>query len=124
MIWVCLGGGVGAVARLLTDSAVNTRFRAPVPLGTLVINVVGSLLLGVVTGVAVDSSGFASTWAGPLGTGFCGGFTTFSTASVETARLATGHRGGVAVGHALVMAVAGFVVALIGLWLGRRLMGQ
>lgn len=90
MLWVCLAGGLGAVARFLLDSRINSRFSVPVPLGTLVINVMGSLLLGLITAAALNHLGFSQNLKEPLGTGFCGGFTTFSTASVETARAAYG----------------------------------
>ena len=49
MLWVCLAGGFGAVARFLLESRINSRFSAPVPLGTLVINVVGSQSCGILT---------------------------------------------------------------------------
>ncbi|MGO8176232.1 CrcB family protein, partial [Rhizobium ruizarguesonis] len=57
MLWVCLAGGLGAVARFLLDSRINSRFSVPVPLGTLVINVMGSLLLGLITAAALNHLG-------------------------------------------------------------------
>ncbi|WCC80588.1 CrcB family protein [Cutibacterium equinum] len=118
MLWMCLAGGLGAVARFLLDSRVNSRFPAPVPVGTIIINVVGSLLLGFITAVALTHVGLSHSLKGPLGTGFCGGFTTFSTASVETARTALDRGMSLAVVHCLGMAIAGVLAAILGLFLG------
>ncbi|MGK2350409.1 fluoride efflux transporter FluC [Cutibacterium sp. V947] len=118
MLWICLAGGLGAVTRLLLDLCISSRLSAPVPVGTLVINVVGSLLLGFITAVALGDVGFSQHLKGPLGTGFCGGFTTFSTASVETARTASGRGVNVAGLHCLGMAIAGVLAAILGLFLG------
>ena len=82
-----LAGGLGAVARFVVDAAVTARRPAPFPLATLLINVTGSLLLGLLTGLVLYD-GVADGWRVVLGTGFCGGFTTFSTASVSGVRLA------------------------------------
>jgi CrcB protein len=84
---VALAGAAGAVARFLTDRAVVARYRGPFPLATLLINVVGALVLGLLTG-AVLYQGLPHLPETVAGTGFCGGFTTFSTFTVENVRLA------------------------------------
>ncbi|MSS45814.1 CrcB family protein [Cutibacterium sp. WCA-380-WT-3A] len=120
MVWICLAGGLGAVTRFLLDSRLNSRFPAPIPVGTVVINVAGSLLLGFITAVALQHMGFSQHLKGPLATGFCGGFTTFSTASVETVRTSSEH--GIFVGmlHCIGMAIAGVLAAILGLFLGSQ----
>jgi len=120
MLWVCLAGGLGAVLRFLLDSRINSRFSAPVPIGTLVINMAGSWVLGFTTAVALNHLGFSQSLKGPLGTGFCGGFTTFSTASVETARIASDRGMRIGVLHCLGMAIGGVLAAILGLFLGSR----
>ena len=112
---VGLAGGLGAAARFSLDSWITSRWRAPLPVGTVIINVTGSLLLGLLTGWALRTSG-AEVLA-VLGTGFLGGYTTFSTASVEAARLARSGRGLGAVVHAIAMVLLGLGAALLGLWL-------
>lgn len=82
-LWIALAGGVGAAARFLLDSWIVTRVRHRVPVGTIVINLLGSFLLGLLVG----HFGHDRELTKVLGTGAMGGFTTFSTASVESARL-------------------------------------
>jgi CrcB protein len=86
LLWVALAGSGGAVARFIVDGVVRSRFGRRFPLGTVTINVTGSLLLGVLTGVVLFHHQ-PSLWTTVGGTGFCGGYTTFSTASFETVRL-------------------------------------
>jgi CrcB protein len=81
-----IAGGLGSVARFVLDGAIRSRLRGPVPVGTMAINISGSLLLGFLTGVVLASA-LPSSWTLVCGTGFLGGYTTFSTASTETVRL-------------------------------------
>ncbi|WP_028652968.1 fluoride efflux transporter FluC [Nocardioides halotolerans] len=103
---VALGAAVGAPLRFAVASALDAeRF----PRGTLAVNVVGSFLLGLL--VAAGASGH---WAALLGTGFCGGFTTYSAFAVQTHRL--GWRRGAAyavltIGLSLAACALGVVVA-------------
>lgn len=115
VLLVGLAGGLGAMARFSLDSWITARWRAQIPIGTVVINVTGSLLMGLLVGWALRSGGDAVLAV--LGTGFLGGYTTFSTASVEAARLARSGRGTAALFHALLMVLLGFSSALAGLWL-------
>jgi len=88
LAWAALvaAGAIGAVARFLLDRAVGERTHGVFPRGTLAINVSGSFLLGLITGLALHH-GLGKTPKIVLGTGFCGAFTTFSTFTYETARL-------------------------------------
>lgn len=85
-VLVCLAGAVGAVARFVVDATVRARLRSSFPWATVLINVTGSLLLGVLTGLVLfhHTGSDAKT---VVGTGFCGGYTTFSTAMFESVRL-------------------------------------
>lgn len=83
-----LAGGLGAVARFVVDAMVNRRLpNSPMPAGTLLINITGSFLLGLLTGLAARHSGLPPALTSVAGAGFCGGYTTFSTASLELVRL-------------------------------------
>lgn len=89
VLLVLLGGGIGAPARYLTDRWVQSRHRLRFPLGTLLVNLAGCLILGGIAGGLADRHWSANLQA-LLGTGFCGGLTTFSTFSVETVELLQG----------------------------------
>jgi CrcB protein len=89
LAWVAFiaAGAIGAPVRYLVDVAISDRVRGRLPVGTLVVNVSGSLLLGLLTGLALYH-GFPNTSRLVLGTGFCGAYTTFSMFTFETVRLA------------------------------------
>lgn len=114
---VAVAGGVGAVARFVLDGVVRSRLASIVPAGTLVINVSGSLLLGVITGlvlVGVEPSDFRVV----LGTGLIGGYTTFSTAMIETVRLLQQRRLVAAAVNGIGMLILGLGAAVLGVFLG------
>ncbi len=83
-LMVALGAAVGAPARYLTDRAVQSRHDSTFPWGTLLVNVVASLVLGVVVAAAAH---LGAELQALLATGFCGALSTFSTFSYETVRL-------------------------------------
>jgi len=105
IVVLALAGGLGAAARFVVDTAVARRARTSVPVGTAVVNVTACLLLGLLTGWALGRPGSDGVLA-VLGTGLLGGYSTFSTASVEAARLLLAGRRSAAVLHALGMLLA------------------
>jgi fluoride exporter len=117
LVLVSVAGGLGAAARLVLDGVISARVHSAYPVGTTVINVTGSLLLGLITGLAI-SHGLPQQWHLILGSGFLGGYTTFSTASVETVRLLQAGRYASAVVNGLGMLVLSVLAAAVGLWLG------
>ena len=138
---LAVAGGLGAVTRFTVDARVGaavTRRRAArsprpggprgararwagIPLGTVVVNVTACLLLGIVTGWTTTAASAPTAVASVLGTGFLGGYSTFSTASVESARLLLAGRGPATALHALGMAAASLVAAVLGLAVGGAL---
>lgn len=120
LLVVALAGGVGAVARLLVDGEVRRRLGDDRPWGTALVNLSGSLLLGLVAGLA--AGGLLPPAAQVVvGTGFLGGYTTFSTAAVEAVRLALGGHRRAAVLHAAGQLAAGVLLAGCGLLAGLAL---
>ena len=88
-----LAGGAGAVLRALLIHHLGVRRSDPLPVGTMVVNASGSLLLGILTGLSLYH-GLGPHVLAVAGVGLCGGYTTWSTASWETAHLLhTGQRG-------------------------------
>ncbi len=115
--WTWLGvallGGVGANARFLLDALVSARAGGGLPLGTLAVNASGSLLLGLVTGLAL--SGDALVLAG---TATLGSYTTFSTWMLETHRLAEDVRPRGALANVIVSLALGIGAAALGRAIG------
>ena len=107
-------GGVGAIARFLLDGAVAARLGRAFPFGTFAVNLSGSLVLGLLAGLALDPD--AQRVAG---TGLVGAFTTFSTWALESHRL--GEDGELGLGIANL--AASLVCGLWAAWLGRELGG-
>ncbi|MCK0091601.1 fluoride efflux transporter CrcB [Rhodococcus sp. F64268] len=85
-LWVALAGSLGALARFVVDGEIRNRRSLQFPWSTLVVNVSGSLLLGILMGLVLLHDADRRLEV-VLGVGFCGGYTTFSTVSVETVRL-------------------------------------
>ncbi|MCT2022137.1 MULTISPECIES: fluoride efflux transporter CrcB [Kocuria] len=112
---VALGGAVGAVLRFLVDRGITARWAPTFPAATLLINVTGSFVLGVVTGL---SAVLGPVWTLALGTGLCGGYTTFSTAMVDAVRLAREQRAGAAVVSVLGTVLWSLLAVAAGLTLG------
>lgn len=120
VLLLAVAGGIGAVSRFLADTFVARHNPFRMPLGTLLINVTGSLVLGLLTGLlaadAPESTG--ATVRAVLGTGFCGGYTTFSTASIESVRLWVAEGRGTGVGYAVATLLGSVAAAGVGVWLG------
>jgi CrcB protein len=115
---VMLAGAAGAVARYILDFAISSRRSGSLfPWGTFVINVTGSLALGILTGLALHH-GLSPLGRTIVGTGFLGGYTTFSTFTYETLRLIEDGARGPALGNALGSVTAGMAAASLGLMLG------
>ncbi|HET9691722.1 MAG TPA: fluoride efflux transporter CrcB [Acidimicrobiales bacterium] len=114
IVEVALAGSLGALARFAVDGAVRERLATVLPSGTILINLTGSLLLGVLTGLVAFHAA-PGTLTLVAGTGFCGGYTTFSTASFETVRLAQQGRLAAATVNAAATAVGALAAAAAGL---------
>ena len=122
MIWfVALGGALGSVSRFLLGPALQRAFNATFPVGTLFINVVGSLILGFVLGLAAEGVDVRPEARAFIAIGFCGGFTTFSTFSYEAVRLLEDGEGSRAALYVLASVVLSIGAAFIGLVAARQL---
>lgn len=110
---MALAGGLGAATRFGVDAFVRPRVTERQPWSTHLINITGSMLLGLIVGL-----GSADSWHTVAGTGFLGGYTTFSTASVETAHFALDRRYGAAALSAVGMLVLSVAAASAGYALG------
>lgn len=115
MIWyVAFGSAVGGVARWALAGFVQQRAGALFPVGTLIVNITGSFLLGLLLRYALGSEAISPEVRALLTTGFCGGYTTFSTFTYETAILLEEGEYWRAGAYILVSVL----LSLIGVWLG------
>ena len=115
LVWagVVVLGGVGAVLRFLVDGAVSARVRRSFPYGTLVVNLSGAFVLGLLAGLAPSRD-----VALLAGTATVGAYTTFSTWMFETQRLGEDRRVRSLLANLGVSLVAGLAVAALGRWIG------
>jgi CrcB protein len=120
LLSVCGAGGVGAAARFVLDGLIRAWLTSTYPVGTMLINVTGSLLLGLFAGLTLGQA-LPQAWQTIAGTGFLGGYTTFSTASFETVRLLEERRLAAALVNGIGMLVVGVAAACLGLVVGLAL---
>ena len=113
------GGAVGAVARLAVSGFVQKRVGAGFPLGTLVVNVLGCLLLGVVMEVVVERELFSPRVRALVAVGLLGSFTTFSTFGYETLELLRSGAWPSALANVGLNVVVGLLAVLSGILLVR-----
>lgn len=100
-VWIALGGALGSIARFWCSGNVASLIGETLPWGTLVVNVVGSFIIGfAATTMGPDGRMFVGTTARQfIMTGFCGGYTTFSSFSLQTLNLLNDGEIGRAVGN-------------------------
>lgn len=124
LLLVAVGGGLGAAARFVVDGEIRARHGGGFPWGTFVVNVSGSFLIGVFStlfftlarhGVPTDVAYLVQI---SLLTGLCGGYTTFSTATVESVRLAQSGRMRLALANSLGTLLVTVIAAALGVAVG------
>ena len=115
LVWagVVLIGGCGSVLRFAVDGVVGSRLGRAFPFGTLVVNVSGAMILGLITGLALGENG-----ALLAGTAAVGSYTTFSTWMFETQRLTEERQYRSAALNVVLSLVLGVGAAAVGRWIG------
>jgi len=109
LLFIALGGATGAVSRYLLANWVHSLWEGKLPMGTLLVNMLGSFAIGVVYVLLVERQLIHPDWRGVLMVGFLGAFTTFSTFSLETiSLLEAGH-----VVHALTYMLGSAVLCVV-----------
>lgn len=117
LLWIAviLIGGCGSVLRFVLDGAVGIRLGRGFPYGTMVINISGAFVLGLLTGLAL-----AGDQALLAGTAAVGSYTTFSTWMLETQRLDEERQHRLAAANVVVSLVVGVAAAALGRWIGAQ----
>lgn len=122
VLLVALGGSVGAVVRYLIADAVKTAAPLYGATGTLIVNVVGSMLIGLLLGTATEPKSLTESTRLLLVTGFLGGLTTFSSLAHETVRMTSREAGGsltLGLSHLSANVILGLAAVWLGAWLRR-----
>ncbi len=83
ILLIGIGSFIGGVLRYLTTLFIQSKFLSTFPIGTLTVNILGSLIIGIIFGLS-EKANLSLEWRLFLATGICGGFTTFSAFSIET----------------------------------------
>lgn len=122
ILLVGAGGCLGSMARYLTVVSLDKKLNSIFPYGTLAVNLLGSLLLGVVMAIALKKTGtYHQEWKLFLGTGFCGGFTTFSAFAAENMNLLEQRLPGTAILYVVLSLTGGLLAVWTGFVLGRNM---
>jgi fluoride exporter len=114
---VVLGGGLGSLLRYVASTAINARIAGRFPLGTMVINITGSFLIGVLMVLLTERLQPHPNWRLLLIVGFLGGYTTFSTFEFETYQFM--RNGGYWIG--VLNVLASVTLGYAGVWLGAEI---
>ncbi len=121
LILIGIGGFAGAIARYLVDGAVSERTAGAFPWGTLVVNLSGSFLLGLLFAMTAERAILPAEVRGPVLIGFIGAYTTFSTFMLESWRLVEDGATALALANLFGSVALGLVAVVAGLSLGRLL---
>lgn len=121
LLAIAAGGATGAVLRFLMSGWVYTWLGRGFPYGTLVVNVVGSLLMGLLSVLLIERLSLGPEWRAAILIGLLGGFTTFSTFSIETLNLIEAGAHGKALANTALSVVLCVAAAWIGVIAGRQI---
>jgi fluoride exporter len=108
---VGLGGGIGSIFRYASHLIFSSR---QFPISTLLVNILGSFIIGLVFAYSIKAEGIGANWKLFLATGICGGFTTFSAFSMENVQLLLNGKYGAAGVYIIASMVTGILAALLG----------
>jgi|TARA_B110000967_G_C18851889_1_gene545083 CrcB protein len=113
---IFLGGGLGSVLRFLISQYISKKIESGIPWGTFVVNILGSLLLGAIIGFFHKMNLSSSQYVVFFTIGFCGGFTTFSTFTMENMLLLKNGDWTLVFIYSLTSVIIGVLAAFGGFW--------
>ena len=121
VIAVLLGGGIGALLRFLLSRVINEALPKNFPWGILFVNIIGCLLIGFLAAILVGKVTMSPFWRAGIFIGFLGGFTTFSSFSLDTISLLQTQAYGAATANIVASLVFSLLATAVGLCIGRAI---
>lgn len=118
-LMVGAGGAAGSMARYAVNLLINRWYTLSFPLATFLVNVLGCFIIGLLFGIAEKQEWMQGSYLLLLATGFCGGFTTFSTFALESTALFSKGQNSVSLIYMLLSLFLGIILCKTGLWLTR-----
>lgn len=116
VLLIGLGGFLGSILRYGV-ALLSSRWFENFPTGTMIVNLLGSLLIGLLVGLSLKQN---QPLYGFLAIGFCGGFTTFSTFALDSIKLIKADQWMVAAGYASVSLIGAVAFCAVGIWIGNK----
>lgn len=116
-IILLVGGGsfAGGICRYLMQQFIQARYPSSIPLGTLTVNILGCFIIGIIFGFGEKGNVLSPEMRLLLATGFCGGFTTFSSFAYENVALVQSSEYYYTIGYIVLSVVLGFIAVYLGL---------
>jgi CrcB protein len=118
LVYIVIGGGIGALIRYFTSQFVNSLYNKDFSLGTIFVNCIGALLIGFLINI-FDIFGINTKWKLLIVTGFLGGYTTFSTYSIETVNYFINGNIKYGILNILINNILCILFVLLGIWLNK-----
>jgi CrcB protein len=114
-----LGGFLGSVSRFLLSKAIQEQANSTFPWGTMAVNIIGSFIIGIIFALSIKNNILPPVWRNFLAIGFCGGFTTFSTFSLDNFQLLANNQLMFSLLYTLISVILGFIFLYSGILIVR-----